>query len=177
MDDAVWYWFALPNLCWSSLTMLWYCFALPSLLILCHDFIETHQRPSSDILEASCTFSWPNPMGRPLWFPLAWTAIADSWMVFVSGSSCGCWFVWAELLLSWQWRLDLLQRTISKQVHVPLCPINLFFALPLMGGRVEGRLRRLRTFIKVGIEQSEPTGKQTEAGRCWDWNHSGLPYN
>ena len=30
----------------------------------------------------------------------------DLWMVFVSGSSYCCWFVWSELMISWQWRLE-----------------------------------------------------------------------
>ena len=46
--------------------------------------------------------------------------------------------LWAELLISWQHRWDLLQITISKQVHpAPLSVLSL-----------EGRLRYLRTFIK-----------------------------
>lgn len=43
------------------------------------------------------------------------------------------------------------QRTNSKQVHIPLCPINLSFPLPLVGSGLEGRLKHLRNLIKSGI--------------------------
>jgi hypothetical protein len=34
-----------------------------------------------------------------------------------------CWFMWIELLIPWQWRLELSRRTISKQVHIFICPM------------------------------------------------------
>jgi hypothetical protein len=49
--------------------------------------------------------------------------------------------------------LKLPQRTTSKQVQISLCPINLFFLLPLLGGGLEGRLTHLRIIIKVGCEK------------------------
>jgi hypothetical protein len=51
------------------------------------------------------------------------------------------------------------KKTISKQVHIPFCPLNLSFPLPLVGGGLEGRLKHLRTLTKVGFENSKPTGK------------------
>ena len=60
---------------------------------------------------------------------------------------CSCWFVpirwrpgnfcwvvppvlirvwWTELLVSWQWRLELPQRSTSKQVHKPLSYLSSF---------------------------------------------------
>jgi hypothetical protein len=48
-------------------------------------------------------------------------------------------------------------RTISKQVCISLCPVNLSFLLPLVVGGLEGRLQHLRTLIKVGFEKSKPT--------------------
>ena len=58
---------------------------------------------------------------------------------------------WIELQLltcelnCWQRRCNLLQRTISKQVHFT----HIFsFLLPLVGGGLEGRLTYLRTIIK-----------------------------
>jgi hypothetical protein len=38
-----------------------------------------------------------------------------------------------------------------------LFPITLSFPLPLMGGGLEGKLKSLRTLIKVGFEKSKPT--------------------
>jgi hypothetical protein len=70
--------------------------------------------------------------------------MADSWMVLASRSSYSCWcwwFMWAELMISWQQRSYLPQRTISNQVHIPLCPINLSFPLHLMDGGLEGKLK------------------------------------
>jgi hypothetical protein len=52
---------------------------------------------------------------------------------------------------------NFLQRTIYKQVHILLCPINLSFPLPLVGNELEGRLQHLRTRIKVSFEKSNPT--------------------
>jgi hypothetical protein len=69
-------------------------------------------------------------------------------MAFASGLSCCCWFMWTELLISWQGTLDLLQRTLSKQVHILLCSSNLSFPLPLVGSGLEGRLKHLRTLNK-----------------------------
>lgn len=57
-----------------------------------------------------------------------------------------------KLLIYQQQRLESPQRTIYKQVHINLCPINLPFPLPLVGGGLEGRLMCLRTLIKVGFE-------------------------
>jgi hypothetical protein len=53
--------------------------------------------------------------------------------------------------------LDFLQRTISKQVHILLFPINLSIPLPLVDGRLEGRLKQLTTLIKVDFEKYKPT--------------------
>jgi hypothetical protein len=59
-------------------------------------------------LDASVDLFW----FTETWFLLYWTAVADSWMVFACGTSYCCWFVWTELLISWQYRLDSFQRTI-----------------------------------------------------------------
>jgi hypothetical protein len=64
--------------------------------------------------------------------------------------------MWTKLLISWQQRLESPQRTISKQVHIFLCPINLSFPLPLVGRRIEETLKRLWTLIKVGFEKCKP---------------------
>ena len=58
--------------------------------------------------------------------------------------------LWTELPISRQHRWKLLQRTISKQVHFP-CTLS--FPLPLVGGRLEGRLKHLKTII--GFEKKE----------------------
>jgi hypothetical protein len=62
-----------------------------------------------------------------------------------------------KLLTSWQSRLDLPQRTISKHVHILLCSTNLSFPLPLVGSRLEGRLKHLTTLIEIGFEKIKPT--------------------
>jgi hypothetical protein len=53
--------------------------------------------------------------------------------------------------------MDLLQRIISKQVHILLCPVNLSFPLSPVGGGLEGRLKHLRTLIKAGFEKYKMT--------------------
>jgi hypothetical protein len=118
---------------------------------------EVHQRTSCDIPVASCCFCELWTIGKALLFLLDWMAIANLWRMFASGLSYHCWFVWTELLISWQWRLESPQRTISKQVHILLCPIKLSFPLPLVSGGLEGRLEHLRTLIKVDFEKSKPT--------------------
>jgi len=83
-----------------------------------------------------------------------------------SGSNCNFWFMnivceWIELLVlifvnwtagMWQERFNLLQRTISKQVRIPLCPINLFFPPSLVGVGLERRFKHLKISIKVGVD-------------------------
>jgi hypothetical protein len=63
------------------------------------------------------------------------------------------------LLISWQQRFESPppQKIISKQVHIPICPISFSFLLPLVSGRLEGRLKHLRTLIKAVFEESKPT--------------------
>lgn len=70
-------------------------------------------------------------------------------------------YVWC-LLLDWT-----AQGTTSKQVHNPPFPINLLSLLPLVG-ELKGRLRYLRTLIKVGFGKSKPTnnGKCRETHGC-----------
>jgi hypothetical protein len=45
------------------------------------------------------------------------------------------------------WRLKLLQRTISEKVHFPPYSNNTSLLLPLVAGELEGKLRHLRTLI------------------------------
>jgi hypothetical protein len=82
---------------------------------------------------------------------------ANSGMLFSRGLSYCCWFVQIELLISWQWRLELPQRTVSKQVKITLCSINFSFELPLVNTGLEERLKHWRTFIKVGLAKCKPT--------------------
>jgi hypothetical protein len=77
-------------------------------------------------------------------------------MVFPRGSRWCCWFLWTDLLISWQCKLNSPQRTISKQVHIVLYPINLSFPLPLMGGGPEWQAKHLSTLIKVGFFKFKP---------------------
>ena len=55
-----------------------------------------HQRTSRDVLVASCIF-WRLGHFRTSWFPMNSTTIADLWIVFSSGLSCYCWFLWTVL--------------------------------------------------------------------------------
>jgi hypothetical protein len=45
------------------------------------------------------------------------------------------------------------QRTISKQLHILLCPVN----FSTTSGGLEGRLNHLTTLSKVEFEKSKPT--------------------
>jgi hypothetical protein len=52
---------------------------------------------------------------------------------------------------------NCLQRIISKHVHIPFCPINIFFPLSLVHVGLEGRLECLRALIEVSFGRSKPT--------------------
>jgi hypothetical protein len=73
----------------------------------------------------------------------------------VSARSCqNYWLVfgvcyWTQLLVSLKWRLETPWRTVSKQVHNTLFPINLLSPLSLVG-RLEVTLKHLRTLKKEG---------------------------
>ena len=60
-----------------------------------------------------------------------------------------CWY-------SDKWQMESLQRTTSKQVHIPLSYLP-SFTLRCLDGGLEGRLKHLRTLIKVGFEKSKAT--------------------
>jgi hypothetical protein len=65
--------------------------------------------------------------------------------------------MWTELPISQQSRLNLLQKTICKQVHILLCSISLSFPLPLVDGGPEGWLKHLRILIKRKFWKIKPT--------------------
>ena len=65
------------------------------------------------------------------------------------------WLVWTELLLSWQCRLYSFKRNLSIQDNIFLCPINLLFPLPLVSGRIEGRLKHLSAHTKSRLWKTE----------------------
>lgn len=77
---------------------------------------------------------------------------ADLWVVDWTAIADWCWS-FARGLDSWQQRLESSQRTISKQVHFLLT----FLFHPPLGGGLEGRLKHLRTLIKVDFKKSRPT--------------------
>jgi hypothetical protein len=124
------------------------------LVIVCCDFVEKkmHQKTCGGVPRASFSFHGLRPIGRASWFRLDLN-IADSWMVFVCYH---CWIMWAELLISWQNKLYSLQRNISKQVHIILCPINFSFSLPLISDVLEGRLKHLSTLTRESLEKYKP---------------------
>ena len=144
-----------PCWCWSLLMMLCGigspCHSL--WVIVCRSFIERNTLKNFwwcswrfySLLQTWEKLTVSSGSNWYCWFP---TGVADLWMVFASGSRYCCWFVWTDLLISWQCRLNILQRTIFKPVHILLCPINLAFSLPLVDGELEGRLKHLRTLIK-----------------------------
>jgi hypothetical protein len=49
------------------------------------------------------------------------------------------------------------KRIISRQVYILLCTINLSLPLPLVSGGLEGKVKCLRVFIKVGFEKYKLT--------------------
>jgi hypothetical protein len=103
-------------------TLLWHWFPLLS----SHDFIERNAPKNFLCFPAT---SWLRLIGRTLQFLLDQTALADSWMVFVSGLSYYCWSLWTEPLISWNQSLETSQRISSKQIQIPLCPIIPFHCL------------------------------------------------
>jgi hypothetical protein len=125
----------ITGLCWSCFSLMLLCgigspcYSL--LVIVCCDFIE--RNTIQELLEDSCCFS----------------GLGDWQRLVSSGSNYHCWFEWTKLLIYWQHRLDSLQRTISKQLHILLCSINLFFPLHLVADGQEGTLKHLSTPFKV----------------------------
>ena len=97
--------------------------------------------------------------------PLLWTQAY--WQSLTVSSGSNCWFAngvceWIKLLLliPVNWTADNSDNenwnypnsTVSNQVHILLCPINLSFPLPLVDGGLNGRLKHLSTLIKVGFD-------------------------
>ena len=148
------------------------CYSLT--VIICHDFLERNAQKNFWWCSSSfLLLLWTQAIGKALKFLLDQTAVK----VFASGSSY--WLGWTELPISWQCRLDSPQRTLSKQAHSLLCPVNLSFPLPPEGGGLEGRLEHLNTRIKVGFRKYKPTGislgttiwnnLRTWFNSCFDW--------
>jgi hypothetical protein len=134
-EDAVWYWFALP------------LFADHHLLWLCKE--KHKEKLAVEVWGLLASSAGLGQLTEPQGFFWIKLPFFDSWMTFASHSSYHCWFMWTEPLISWHSRLDSPQRTISKQVHILLCPINLFFPLPQVGGRLEERLKHLNILSKI----------------------------
>lgn len=160
MENDVWYWFTLPlfaGLCWALLMLIlndnivWYWFT-SLLATICHNFLEK---------------STPKNYCSRSFFPLPWTWADWKSLLVSSGLNYHCWFVngvgeWIKLppliLVSWTagiLAMYVLPSTISKQVYILFCPINLSFQLPLIGGGLEERLKLLSTLIKVGFEKNQ----------------------
>jgi hypothetical protein len=148
VDDAVWHWSTLP-------------------LFAGHHFVcvcvwlhreENHQRTSGGVSAASADSDHLAEPGS--FFKIKLMLLIQEWCSSVDQAAAAD--VWTELLISWQCRFYSLQRTISKQVLNILCPINLSFPLPLVGGGVEGRLKHLSNLIKKGFEKYKLTATNKE---------------
>jgi hypothetical protein len=85
----------------------------------------------------------PANFAEAWWFLPYHATVAHSCLVTLSNWTAG-------ILTDIEWNCP--QRTISKQVQTIHCPTNLSFLLPLVGGRLGGELRCLRTLIKIGFE-------------------------
>jgi hypothetical protein len=102
------------------------------------------------ILASSGSFHWPlliRWLGRGL--------------VASAASCCHCWFMFGDTFeldccYPDKQRLESLQTTTSKQVPIPLSYLP-SFTLRCLDGGLEGRLKHLRTLIKVGFEKSKAT--------------------
>jgi hypothetical protein len=96
---------------------------------------------------SNATEAWLSLLGRAIlllpWLPVySWSVC--KWIELLLPAN-----LWTELLISRQCKWDLLQKTISKQVHFPSI---LSFPLPLRGGGLEGKLKHLRTITKIRFE-------------------------
>jgi hypothetical protein len=139
----------LAMLCWSSM------------IFTCLDFVR--EKSAKEVLMvlqsllATCEDSCR--LGGVSRFLLDRATATDSCLVFAIGVGCCCLFMFG-----------ITQRTTSKQVHTPPFPINLSSLLSLVSG-LEGRLKHLRTFIKVGFEKPKPTDIP-----IWSWLSWNLLY-
>lgn len=84
---------------------------------------------------------------------LCWTGLLIYLWVFVSRSDRAAAFdLWRELLISRQYRWELLQRTLlNRSTPQHPSPHILSFPLPLVGGGLKGRLKHLRTMVKKQV--------------------------
>lgn len=140
----VWYPLVIPGIVWCFLDAglpwqhCWYWFALPFFL---NDqqlslLVERNAQKNFWWYFGSffCSFCQLVSIGRDSCFLLDRTASCWFWMAFASGLRWFCGFLWTDLLIFWQSKLDSPQRTISKLVHILLYSNKLFFRIPLVGG-------------------------------------------
>lgn len=92
------------GLCWWCWVVLIHHTIVCWSLFIVTSFREAHQKLPGDVwpvfcyscglrlLEASCYFCGFRPIDRVLHFLLDQPPIGFSWMVFVNGLSCNCWF-------------------------------------------------------------------------------------
>lgn len=153
--DSGWYWHALPFFAtpgWALLMLVfadyagWYWYILPFFVGHHLSWLHREERTSGGVPATSCHFRGFGPSGKTFLFLLDRPAIVDSWVVFVSELSFHCWFMWNKLLVFWQDRSCLLQRTNRPTSF--FFSIELSFPLPLVGAGLEGMLKHLRTLIK-----------------------------
>jgi hypothetical protein len=130
-DDIVWCWFAFHS------TGLRWCVVHLATLLICLLWLhrEMHQRTSGGV-PASCCCLRLKPIRRASRFLLGQATTADL-------CELNCCYPDNK-------HRNHPQKTISKQVYIPLC---LAFPLPLVGSGLKGRLKHLRMLIKLGSEK------------------------
>ena len=116
------------------------CFLYRSFLVTLQK--ETHQRTSGGIPDASCCFQGLISIGGASGFLPNWVTATDLCLEFAKWIGMQLLIhVWcfASKLDCWQWRLKWPQRTISN--NNPCFLLTFLFPLPLVGGRLKGRLK------------------------------------
>ena len=130
------------------------------MIIICYDSIERNATKELLVvfwfLAISMDSGWLSEPHSFCWIELP--LLIHGWCLQV----VDCWWlVWTELLLSWQCRLYSFKRNLSIQDNIFLCPINLSFPLPLVSGRIEGRLKHLSAHTKSRLWKTETYKEQS----------------
>ena len=158
IDDTVWYWYALPFFTDHQCTLMTLLFTydavwcrIPFPLFSGHPLTWLHREKCTKELlvvfwQLLATLSdLALFVGPHVLICIDLPLLIHEWGL--QGVALPLMIIWTELLISWQCRMDSLQRTNSKWVHILLCPINFSFPLPLVGGGLEERVNHLSALI------------------------------